>query len=278
MTVFPTRSWSFHRRLVIGFLVALLGGLPAASAQPGEKKQPRGSVKHSSSSRTSSSSRSPSPTSTSARARPGTTRGSSARRGTSRGRSRSRHYNRRYSARKDARRSWRRWRLLTGAIVIGTYYATRPKYTTTVVVTGSAYYYTGGVYYSSSGSGYVVVSPPPGAVVYAVPTATTLVYVGSTPYYYINGTYYVPSDEPATGPEDFPEPESAEAEELPEMTEDDHTYEVVAPPVGATVTYLPDEATEQTVAGTAYLLYDGTYYRAFISDGETIYMVVDPPT
>ena len=91
----------------------------------------------------------------------------------------------------------------------------------------------------------MVAAPPPGAVVYAVPTATTVVYVGSAPYYYINGTYYVPSEMPASAPEGFPEPDSPEAEELPEMTEDDHTYEVVAPPVGATVTYLPEEATEQ---------------------------------
>ena len=61
------------------------------------------------------------------------------------------------------------------------------------------------------------------------------------------------------------------------MTEDDHNYEVVAPPVGATVTYLPDEATERVVSGTTYLVHDGTYYRLFASEGETIYMVVDSP-
>ncbi len=58
---------------------------------------------------------------------------------------------------------------------------------------------------------------------------------------------------------------------------DDQNYEVVAPPVGATVPYLPEEAREETVDGRVYLVYEGTYYRPFASDGETIYMVVEDP-
>lgn len=53
--------------------------------------------------------------------------------------------------------------------------------------------------------------------------------------------------------------------------------EVVAPPVGATVPYLPEEAEEQTVAGKTYFAYEDTYYKPFASDGETIYMVVEDP-
>ena len=62
------------------------------------------------------------------------------------------------------------------------------------------------------------------------------------------------------------------------MTDDEEdNYEVVAPPVGATVPYVPDEADEDVVNGTKYFVYEGTYYRPFASDGETIYMVVEDP-
>ena len=62
------------------------------------------------------------------------------------------------------------------------------------------------------------------------------------------------------------------------MTEDETNYEVVAPPVGATVPYLPEDADEQSVGGKTYFAYEGTFYKPFASDGETIYMVVDDPT
>jgi hypothetical protein len=150
------------------------------------------------------------------------------------------------------------------------------------VVTGTTYYYAGGVYYVQSGSGYTVVSAPPGAVVHAVPTYTTVVYVGSTPYYYSGGAYYVATDKPAPQP---PPEEESEADvkvadddpsQIP-MVEDDHNYEVVPPPVGATVPYVPEEADEETVGGKKYFVYADTWYRPFASDGETIYMVVEDP-
>ena len=172
----------------------------------------------------------------------------------------------------------------------GTYWATRPRTSTTVVVSGSSYYYWGGMYYVSSGSGYVVVSPPPTAVVYAIPVAATPVYVGSAPYYYYGGTYYVPTTKPADAPKETETTVNvnvsadassgemkSETMDAPEMTQDDSNYEVVAPPVGATVPYLPDEAKEETVAGKKYFVFEGTYYRPFASDGETIYMIVEDP-
>ncbi len=197
-----------------------------------------------------------------------------------------------------------RFRTVNNLIRAGVYLATRPKYSTTVVVTGTTYYYAGGVYYVQQGSSYVVVSAPPGAVVHAVPTTTTLVYVGSTPYYYYGGTYYIATSQPAeqpqvsatdinvnvtvnTGSDDQGEvqtitstvtTEDGEELELPPMAlDDEQNYGVVPPPVGATVPYLPDDAHRDTVGGKAYLVYEGTYYRPFASDGETIYMVVDDP-
>ena len=78
--------------------------------------------------------------------------------------------------------------------------------------------------------------------------------------------------------------ESAESDEpeddsvAQEMTADDHNYEVVAPPIGATVPYLPDEAKEKTVGGTTYMVHEDTYYRPFVSEGDTIYQVVEDPS
>ena len=185
-----------------------------------------------------------------------------------------------------------RFRTVNHLIRAGTYWATRPRYSTTVVVSGASYYYWGGMYYVSSGSGYVVVSPPPSAIVYAIPVAATPVYVDSTVYYYYGGTYYSPTEKPADEPEgtetsvkvDVSNDVSggktkSETMDAPEMTQDDSNYEVVVPPVGATVPYLPDDAKEETVGGKKYFVDKGTYYRPFVSDGETIYMiVVDPQT
>jgi len=163
-----------------------------------------------------------------------------------------------------------------------------------VVVTGSTYYYYGGVYYISSGTRYVIVAPPVGAVVYGVPVTTTVVYVQQRPYYYYGGTYYVVTVKPAeTPPAATSAPGTATAAgsgkssegvnldelDLPEVVNDeDNNYEVVKPPVGVTVPYLPDDASEKTVGGKKYFVYEETYYRQYASDGETIYMVVDKPS
>ena len=58
---------------------------------------------------------------------------------------------------------------------------------------------------------------------------------------------------------------------------DDENYEVVAPPIGATVPYIPEEADEEMIDGKEYFVFAGAYYRPFASDGETIYMVVENP-
>ena len=103
-----------------------------------------------------------------------------------------------------------------------------------------------------------------------------IVYVGTTPYYYYGGTYYLATDKPADQPPP-PEGDQEEDDVEQEMTDDEHNYEVVSPPTGATVPYLPDDADEQTIGGTTYKVYEGAYYRPFVSEGETIYMVVENP-
>ena len=223
------------------------------------------------------------------------------------GRGRANRADHRYGARKDARRDYYRFRTINHLIRVGARLATRPKQSTTVVVTGTTYYYAGGVYYVQSGSHYVVVSSPPGAVVYAVPTATTIVYAGDTTYYYYGGTYYVATSVPATTPaspettvnvtvnvqtesgQDAAQADDAvvqstmvtedgEEVELPPLVVDnEQNYEVVAPPVGATVPYLPEEADQDTVDGTTYYVFEDTYYQPFASGDDVIYMVVEDP-
>jgi hypothetical protein len=83
------------------------------------------------------------------------------------------------------------------------------------------------------------------------------VYVNGEEYGYSNGAYY--------------------DVKLPVEEGGDPAFEVVAPPVGATVNSLPDGATSETVNGTAYFVYAGTYYKAFYSGNDVVYMVVENP-
>jgi hypothetical protein len=150
-----------------------------------------------------------------------------------------------------------------------------------------------------SGTQYVIVAPPPGAVVYAVPASTTVVYSGETKYYYDGGTYYVltdakaekpppGTDEPADSDSASQADASAKSDtgdetttikpvEMSEAPEEGKNYKTVAPPVGATVPYLPDDAKEKTIDGKKYWQQADTYYQAFVSGGDTIYMVVKNP-
>ena len=256
----------------IAWISAGLLSATLLTAQPPQDKSGRGSVRHS-----SAAAKKRKDTARRTSARTTTARRQGARAGYRRGYRRGR-----YHGWHDARRSYRRWRTVTGLFKLGVYMATRPSRTTTVVVTGTTYYYAGGVYYRPSGSGYVVVAAPPGAVVYSVPTYTTVVYVGTTEYLYVNGTYYVPTTKPAEQPPP-PDPTataSAQGEDpsdIPMIEKGEYNYEVVAPPVGATVPYMPEEADEETIRGTKYFVYEGTYYKPFAGDGETIYMVVEDP-
>ena len=289
MNNIPRTKLAMKQLLIAGLMVLLIGG---------GKVWARGSVRHSGSSKKSNSRQNSSPGASNRnnnRSPNNKGRNSGGNRSANknvnvnvnvnRGHGRGRHHNWH-----DARRHRRRIRRVNHVIRAGVYWASRPRYSTTVVVTGTTYYYWGGLYYVSSGSGYVVVSPPPNAVVYAIPVAATPVYAGTSEFYYYDGTYYVPTTKPAEKPEGTETSVTAdvsadgeggettsETVEAPEMTQDDSNYEVVGPPVGAAVPYLPDDAKEETVQGKKYFEFEGTYYRAFASDGETVYMVVENP-
>ena len=90
-----------------------------------------------------------------------------------------------------------------------------------------------------------------------LPAQVTNVYVGGEEYGYSNGAYY--------------------DVQPPKEEGGDPTFEVVKPPVGATVPSLPDGATQETINGAPYYGYAGTYYKPFYSGSDVVYMVVEKP-
>jgi hypothetical protein len=55
-------------------------------------------------------------------------------------------------------------------------------------------------------------------------------------------------------------------------------YAVISPPIGILVTSLPSGAVDQTVGGTTYFTYGGTWYQPMYSGGSVTYLVVANPT
>ena len=62
-----------------------------------------------------------------------------------------------------------------------------------------------------------------------------------------------------------------------DYVEKDGKYIVVVAPLDATVPYLPDAATQTTIGGTQYYVYNNVYFIAKSRDGDTVYEVVEPP-
>ena len=129
------------------------------------------------------------------------------------------------------------------------------------MVTGTTYYYSSGVYYvpASSGTTYMVVEAPAGATVQQLPeqTINVNVNVSGDTVQYANGAYYE---------------EQAPAEEGAEPG-----YKVVEPPQGATVPYVPEGAVEKKIGGETYFVAGDTYYKAFYSGSDVVYMVTANP-
>jgi hypothetical protein len=94
-------------------------------------------------------------------------------------------------------------------------------------------------------------------VVVNPPAEITVVNVGDEEYGYANGAYY-------------------EAEE-PVDEESDPTFKVVTPPIGATVTELPEDAAKETVGDTEYFVYADTWYQPFYNGATAVYVVVEKP-
>ena len=161
-----------------------------------------------------------------------------------------------------------------------------------LVYGGASYYYAGGVFYKPASSGYVVVAAPVGTVVPILPPVNQTVYVNNTTYHYYSGTYYETTSAPASSsqtvaPGGGATPGVAQskgggasggaaAEALPDP-DPSTNYQVVAPPVGATIKDLPKGATETTVSGEKFYTYEGAYYKPFDSGSDVVYMVVEDP-
>jgi hypothetical protein len=88
---------------------------------------------------------------------------------------------------------------------------------------------------------------PIGANIPELPDDTRDVVVGSNTHYYYMGTFY---------------------------TQDDKGFTVVQAPAGATVSYVPQGYTTQTINSTIYYEYGGVDYQPKMVDGGTAYVVV----
>jgi hypothetical protein len=97
-----------------------------------------------------------------------------------------------------------------------------------------------------------------GMAIASIPHRHEVIVVYGSTYYYSNGTYY--EAKPPVDDESVP------------------TYEVVAPPVGATVDSLPDGAAQETIEGSTYVVDSETFYKPFYSGSDVVYMVVADPT
>jgi len=144
----------------------------------------------------------------------------------------------------------------------------------------------------------VVSSPPP---TYETVTTTDSNNVTNN-YYYANGTYYEETTDPASVPteEQWSAEQKAAAEaagqvtaeqkenavEFPEdkafegveegLLEDEYpeeNFRIVAPPIGATVTMLPEDTQEKKVGEHSYFVYNNTWYKPFYSGDDVLYMV-----
>ena len=90
-----------------------------------------------------------------------------------------------------------------------------------------------------------------------MPEQTINVNVSGDTVQYANGAYYE---------------EKAPAEKGAEPS-----YEVIEPPQGATVPYVPEGAAEKEIDGETYFVYGNTYYKAFYSGSDVVYMVTAAP-
>ena len=107
----------------------------------------------------------------------------------------------------------------------------------------------GGGYYVPPGGGWVGLTTGLviGSAIATLPPYYNTVYVGSNSYIYSDGIYLQPSGS---------------------------SYTVVAPPIGAIVTYIPDGCTTITADNTLYYNCSGIYYQPLFENGSTVYQVV----
>jgi len=91
-----------------------------------------------------------------------------------------------------------------------------------------------------------------GAMLSSLPRAATAVSAPDTTnnYYYSNGSFMTPTQ--GSG------------------------YQVVSPPMGATVSSVPPGAYQTTVNGITYYVSGSTYYQPEFSNGQVVFKVTQP--
>ncbi len=125
-------------------------------------------------------------------------------------------------------------------------------------------------------------------------------------YYFANGTFYEDTTDPASLPTEeqraaeqkaaaaaaenvndedrkgavaYAEDEAFEGMEPGELKDEapEENFRIVAPPMGATVSMLPEDAEEKKIGETTYFVYAGTWYKPFYSGEDVVYMVSSNP-
>ena len=110
------------------------------------------------------------------------------------------------------------------------------------------YKYFKGVFYKPEGKKWVVVPAPVGARVKERPAAGSGLVYNNVPYTYYNGAFFV-------------------------WNREANAADVVAPPVGATVTYIPDTALKTERDGKPCYLYNNTCFRPGFRGQTVVYTV-----
>jgi len=163
-------------------------------------------------------------------------------------------------------------RMLPNGTGVGNSIQTLPAGSRSLSVGGSTYHYAAGTFYAAGARGYGVVRAPIGAVVARpLPGCTWRYWWGRRWYWYYGGVYYCDHDW-----EDYDDDDSDEEADQPdEVPPDPLEYEVTEATEGATLPYLPEGAT--AVDGQNLFVYEGTYYKPVMKDGEVAYQVVPKP-
>ena len=114
-------------------------------------------------------------------------------------------------------------------------------------VSGGLKYFKG-VFYKPEGNQWVVVPAPVGARVKDRPAAGSGIVYNNVPYTYYNGAFYV-------------------------WNREANAADVVAPPAGATVTYIPDTAVKTERDGKPCYLYGNTCFRPGFRGQNVVYTI-----
>ena len=114
---------------------------------------------------------------------------------------------------------------------------------------GVGYLYDQGVFWLLPGPPFIVVVAPYGAVVDKLPAGAFRIFGKEAPRYYHFGNFY---------------------------QERDGKFEVIKPPAGTLVSYLPDGYQSEQVQGATLYKFGPTHFKPVFVQGVLVYQVVEP--